>query len=105
VDAFEREVCGRVLMNAPKLNWEVHGTPKEANGDVPIITKPVKREFGWSPEFLSVSGPALSGDECVTPGTHMAVTGSRQMWGYAIYVPTSVQADKAEGLTQGVIGW
>jgi hypothetical protein len=38
-DAFEREVYGRVPMNAPKLNWEVLWTTKEANGDVPIITK------------------------------------------------------------------
>jgi hypothetical protein len=39
VDALEREVYGRVPMNAPKLNWEVLWTTKEANGDVPIITK------------------------------------------------------------------
>ena len=39
VDAFEREVYGRVPMNAPKLNWEVLWTTKEANGDLPIITK------------------------------------------------------------------
>ena len=25
-------------------------------------------------------------------------------WGYAIYIPTSVQADNGEGLTEGVIG-
>ena len=25
-------------------------------------------------------------------------------WGYAIYIPTSVQADNGDGLTQGVIG-
>ena len=28
VDAFEREVYGRVPMNAPKLNWEVLWTTK-----------------------------------------------------------------------------
>jgi hypothetical protein len=39
VDAFEREVDGHVPLNAPKLNWEVLWTMKEANGDVPIITK------------------------------------------------------------------
>jgi hypothetical protein len=39
VHAFEREVYGRVPMNAPKLNWEVLWTTKEANGNVPIITK------------------------------------------------------------------
>jgi len=31
-----------------------------------------------APRVLSVSGPALSEDECVAPGTHMAVAGSRQ---------------------------
>ena len=108
-------------MNAPKLNWEVLWTTKEANGNGPIITKklaghvdhsaypsvtvdidltrrtpanasgpvPVKMEFG-EPRVFSVSGPALSEDECVAPGTHMAVAGSRQRLGYAIYIPPQV---------------
>jgi len=140
VDAFEREVYGRVPMNAPKLNWEVLWTTKEANDDVPITTKklaghrrPLRislRDRGHRPDsqdasqcersgagedgirlaprVLSVSGPALSGDECVAPGTHMAVAGSRQRLGLRHLCPhkcAGVQADKGEGLTQGVSGW
>ena len=54
VDAFEREVYGRVPMNAPKLNWEVLWTTKEANGDVPIITKKLAGHVDHS-AYLSVT--------------------------------------------------
>ena len=39
VEDFDREVYGRVPKNTPKVNWEVVGTSKEMNGDVPVITK------------------------------------------------------------------
>ncbi len=39
VEDFDREVYGRVPKDTPKVNWEVTGTEKEMNGDLPVITK------------------------------------------------------------------
>lgn len=73
-------------------------TPDHANGPVPVMM-----EFSLSPEVLASllkRFPELQS----APGP----TWQRQVlakgWGYAVYVPTSVQADNGEGLTQGVIG-
>ena len=42
-------------MNAPKLNWEVLWTTKEANGDVSIITKKLAGRVDHS-AYPSVTG-------------------------------------------------
>jgi hypothetical protein len=39
VEDFDSEIYGRAPNNTPKVNWEVTGTTKETNGDVPVITK------------------------------------------------------------------
>src|SRR5438477_6280383 len=39
VEDFDREIYGRVPKNTPKVDWEVTGTTRETNGDVPVITK------------------------------------------------------------------
>lgn len=39
VEAFDREIYGRVPKNTPKVNWEVAGSKAGRNGDVPIVTK------------------------------------------------------------------
>jgi hypothetical protein len=39
VEDFDREIYGRVPRNTPRVNWEVTGTTKETNGDVPVIKK------------------------------------------------------------------
>jgi len=39
VEDFDREIYGRVPKETPKVKWEVTGTAKETNGDVPVITK------------------------------------------------------------------
>ena len=74
-------------------------TPADANGPVPVIM-----EFGLSPEviaqlkqrfpqfFKAESGPTWQ-QQVLAKG-----------WGYAEYIPTSVQPDNAEGLTEGIIG-
>jgi len=36
---FDREIYGRVPRNAPKVTWEVVGTTRERNGEVPVVTK------------------------------------------------------------------
>jgi hypothetical protein len=39
VEDFDREIYGRVPRNTPRVKWEVTGTNREVNGDVPVITK------------------------------------------------------------------
>src|SRR5436305_8408654 len=39
VEDFDREIYGRVPQDTPKVNWEVTGTTREMNGDVPVVTK------------------------------------------------------------------
>jgi hypothetical protein len=39
VEDFDREIYGRVPRRTPRVKWEVTGTTRESNGDVPVITK------------------------------------------------------------------
>src|SRR5438445_4468266 len=39
VEDFDREIYGRVPKSTPKVKWEVTGTNREMNGDVPVIAK------------------------------------------------------------------
>src|SRR5438445_5777321 len=39
VEDFDREIYGRAPEDTPKVNWEVTGTTKQKNGEVPVITK------------------------------------------------------------------
>jgi GH35 family endo-1,4-beta-xylanase/peptidoglycan/xylan/chitin deacetylase (PgdA/CDA1 family) len=129
---FDREIYGRVPANTPGVSWELMGTSNDLNGNIPVITKrlighvdnssypavkvdiqltltvpanvdqpvPVVMEFGFvfPPGFrFPANTPAPAGptwqQQCLAKG-----------WGYAIMVPTSVQADNGAGLTQGIIG-
>ena len=128
---FDREVYGRVPNVTPKVVWEVTGTTQEKNGDVPVVTKkivghvdnsaypaitvnieltlttpanasgpvPVIMEFGFIPRpgRPMPPQPAASG-----PTWQQQILAKG--WGYAILIPTSVQADNGAGLTQGIIG-
>jgi hypothetical protein len=126
VEDFDREIYGRVPKVTPKVNWEVTGTATEKNGDVPVITKQLVGHVDNSsyPQItvdikLTLTTPA----DAVGPVPvimEFAFTGfaprpgatgptwQQQVlakgWGYAILTPTSIQADKGEGLTQGIIG-
>jgi lysophospholipase L1-like esterase len=76
--------------------------PARASGPVPVMM-----EFGLSPEILEMLKKRL-------PAAQLAAffgagpTWQEQVlakgWGYAILIPTSVQADNGDGLTQGIIG-
>jgi hypothetical protein len=39
VEAFDREIYGRVPKITPQVNWEVVSTKQEKNGDVEVVTK------------------------------------------------------------------
>ena len=73
-------------------------TPADAKGPVPVMM-----ELSWSPEFLAAIAkrfPELK----PPPGPTWQQQVLARGWGYASLIPTSVQADNGEGLTQGIIG-
>lgn len=75
-------------------------TPANAGGAVPVMM-----DFSWSPEVLAALAkrfPEMSAASHSGPSWQQQVLAKG--WGYAIYIPTSVQTDKGDGLTQGVIG-
>lgn len=130
---FDREVFGRMPANTPKVTWEekqrmtqTQGgiavlkrelvgrvdnsayphvdvdiqlsltTPAAATGPVPII---MDLQFVFpptaDPAFLArVRDTALAWQQLVLA----------KGWGFAVYIPTSVQPDNGAGLTQGIIG-
>jgi hypothetical protein len=129
VEDFDREVYGRMPKVTPKVNWEVTATSQEKNGDVPVIVKKLIGHVDNSayPAVavnidLTLTTPAnASGPVPVImeftfvfpPGRPMpprppGPTWQEQVlakgWGYAILIPTSIQADNGAGLREGVIG-
>jgi hypothetical protein len=128
VEDFDREIYGRVPRDTPKVNWEVTGTTRDSNDAVPTITKQLVGHVDNSSYPLitvdiqltlttpaNAAGPVpvimeLSFDMSlfrgrIPPGfddwkQQVLAKG----WGYAVIIPTSVQADSGDGLTQGIIG-
>jgi hypothetical protein len=89
----------------PLINVDIQltlTTPANASGPVPVMM-----ELGVSPEvqaairkrFTDAQWAAYQG----TGPSWQSLLLARG-WGYAILIPTSVQADNGAGLTQGVIG-
>jgi hypothetical protein len=83
-------------------------TPANAKGPVPVIL-----EFGFDPAFMrrfreqaarGVKPPVPGPGEIGGPGPNWQQQILAKGWGYAILIPTSVQADNGAGLTQGIIG-
>jgi peptidoglycan/xylan/chitin deacetylase (PgdA/CDA1 family) len=132
VEDFDREIYGRVPARTPSVRWEVISTTGETNGDVPVVTKrlvghvdnsaypritvdieltlstpakakapvPVVMEFG----FVFPGGRPPPGFPPPPPGPTWQQQVLAKGWGYAILIPTSVQADNGAGLTRGIIG-
>jgi peptidoglycan/xylan/chitin deacetylase (PgdA/CDA1 family) len=77
-------------------------TPANAARPVPVIM-----EFGLSPEFMAAMRKRLS-EAQLAAFAGAGPTWQQQVlakgWGYATLIPTTVQADNGEGLTQGIIG-
>ncbi len=124
VEDFDREVYGRVPKSTPPVKWKVKATDRTKVGDVPVITKqlvgrvdnssyryiavnirltlttpanargpvPVIMEFGFGNFGPRGRGPSWQ-QQVLARG-----------WGYAILVPTSIQADSGAELTRGIIG-
>jgi sialate O-acetylesterase len=130
MEDFDREVYGRVPLNTPAVKWELSEerdslegtflvkvkrltgrvaregyqgngvaidltlvTPLEAGGPVPVIMNlGFMLPPGWRDRMPRPHGPSWK-EQLLAKG-----------WGYAILVPTSIQADNGAGLTGGIIG-
>ncbi|HEY1788788.1 MAG TPA: acetylxylan esterase [Verrucomicrobiae bacterium] len=133
VEDFDQDIYGRMPVSTPSVKWEVAGitktneygvqvitkqlighvdnsldpqitvnidltltTPADAQGPVPVI---MQLAFKFPPALLArframypENGPAWQ-KLVLAKG-----------WGYAVLIPTSIQADNGAGLTQGIIG-
>jgi len=77
-------------------------TPAKANGPVPVMM-----EFGLDPQVLEALKKRLSEAQLAAllgTGTPWQQQVLAMGWGYAILLPTTVQADNGAGLTEGIIG-
>ena len=75
-------------------------TPAAASGPVPVMM-----ELSFSPEVMAMIAkrfPEMAAAASKGPAWQQQVLAKG--WGYAVYIPTSVQADKGDGLTEGIIG-
>ncbi|HTW65204.1 MAG TPA: hypothetical protein VME17_11335 [Bryobacteraceae bacterium] len=131
VEEFDREVYGRVPKDVPGVKWEITSTNREMNGDFPVITKHLLGHVDNSADLqihvdiqLTLSTPADAAGPvplimeltfifprrpgAPPPPQPAGPTWQQQAlakgWGYASFIPTSVQADNGQGLTQGIIG-
>jgi hypothetical protein len=83
-------------------------TPANAAGPVPVMMEFGFRGGPFRRPNAQDAGPSRSGPPLGTTALATGPTWQHQVlskrWGYAILVPTSVQADNGAGLTQGIIG-
>ena len=125
---FNREIYGRVPEKTPAVTWEVVSEKDTMNGVFPVNTKqlighadnssypdikvdiqmsltvprpvkgavPVVLEFGW----ILPKGWPMPKQAGPTWQEQVLEKG----WGYAILIPTTIQADNGAGLREGIIG-
>jgi hypothetical protein len=75
-------------------------TPANALGPVPVMM-----ELSFSPEVMAAIAkrfPEMAAAANQGPTWQQQVLAKG--WGYAVLIPTSVQADRGDGLTEGIIG-
>ena len=106
VPVLTKELAGHVdNASYPLIDVNIQLTltvPADAPGPVPVMM-----EFGLSPEPLAMLRKRFSDEQWATfMGT--ALSWQSQLlargWGYAVLIPTSIQADSGDGLTSGIIG-
>jgi hypothetical protein len=123
VEDFDREIYGRVPAHVPKVHWQVTRTTREPNGAVPTVTKDIVGHVdnssyplidvniqltlttpanakGPVPVIMELAQRSALADAVPNWQSQVLAKG----WGYAILIPSSIQADSGEGLTQGIIG-
>ncbi len=74
-------------------------TPANATGPIPVI---MEFTFEGYPGFKMPPPPAPAPGTTPEPGWKQQLLAKG--WGYALLSPTSIQADKGAGLTEGIIG-
>jgi hypothetical protein len=74
-------------------------TPEKTTAPVPVMM-----ELGLSPEILAAMAKRFPDAFKAAPGFTWQQQVLARGWGYAVIIPTSVQADNGAGLTQGIIG-
>jgi len=129
IEDFDREIYGRIPKNIPKVNWVVAATASQSIGNITVITKQLEGQVDDSSYplisvniHLTLTIPANAnhpvpvimvygfGDQMPfrLNADSAEPTWQEQVlakgWGYAILIPTSIQADNGAGLTQGIIG-
>ena len=107
VPAITKKLIGHVdNSSAPQITVDIQLSltmPASASTPVPVMMM----EFGLAPEvlasirkrFTDAQWAAMQGN--AAPWQQLVLA---KGWGYAILIPTTVQADNGEGLTQGIIG-
>lgn len=130
MESFDREVYGRVPSATPAVSWEVTSVTNDTIGNFHVVTRkftghvdnsgypqvsvdlqlsltipegaeepvPVIMELG----FVFLPGFKQPGPHSGEPSWQAQVLS--RGWGYAIFSPSSAQADYGAGLTQGIIG-
>jgi hypothetical protein len=134
VEAFDREIYGRVPASTPKVTWEVISTKNTTYGTTPVVTKSllghvdnssyplihvdIQLELttpanakGRVPVIMELSFPNSRPARAGVPAPPPPPPGlswQQQLldrgWGYATLIPVSIQADNGTGLTEGIIG-
>ena len=108
IAAVTRNLVGHVDNSSyPLINVDIQltlTTPANASGPVPVMM-----ELSFSSEALEAIKKRLTdAQRAAFFGTATGPTWQQQLlqmgWGYAIYIPTTVQADNGAGLTEGIIG-
>jgi hypothetical protein len=117
VEAFDREVYGRVPANVPRVAWRVNRTERlDVGGRAAVST-----ELAGAADNSAYPGIAVEIQmTLVTPADAtrrvpvMMMFGrgnplaTEQLiaagWGYATISPASIQADNGAGLTKGIVG-
>ena len=106
VDVITKNLIGHVDNSSyPQITVDIQlalTVPASATGPVPVMM-----EFGIAPEILAsikkrftdAQWAAFNGN--APPWQQLVLA---KGWGYAVLIPTSVQADNGEGLTQGIVG-
>ena len=131
VEAFDREVYGRLPAKVPGVKWEVAGVSNDTVGGIPVVSKRLLGRVDNStyPQIevaiqMTLTTPAASTSAVPVminlgfqfpPGFRMPANAQpagptwqeqvlQKGWGYAVLVPTSFQADNGAGLRRGIIG-
>lgn len=128
VELFDREIYGRVPEVVPHVTWHVLSTKHEIRHGVPVVVKELVGRADnsvYPPIEVAIDLTVVTPAEADAPVPAMIHYGFRwppgfeppapdgptwqeqlleKGWGYAVLIPTSIQADDGAGLTRGIIG-